>query len=248
MATLEILEQANLLKVNVSSVRDVSAAKFIVAYAAHLKKSNKLNIPEWVDIVKTGCAFTAWGWGWGGVGCSSRLSRVAARGRARGGARERERESRRLRAKSAARIGAAFDPSSPPLRSSAAAKELPPLDPDWYYVRAASIARRIYLNGGIGVGALAHWYGQAKSTKSRPEHFVPAARGLIRHILRNLQSCGLVEETEKGGRRMTPEGQKVRQPLSTSRPRFFYQPLPPRTLFIFHLQEADTIARNSASA
>ncbi len=57
MATQEILEQAGLLGVNVSSVRDVSAAKFIVAYAAHLKKSNKLNIPEWVDIVKTGCEF-----------------------------------------------------------------------------------------------------------------------------------------------------------------------------------------------
>ena len=87
---------------------------------------------------------------------------------------------------------------------------MPPLDPDWYYVRAASIIRRIYLNGGIGVGALARWYGQATSTKSRPEHFVRAARGLIRHILRNLQACGLVEETDKGGRRVTAEGQKVR--------------------------------------
>lgn len=41
---------------NVNSLRDVSAAKFIAAYAAHLKKANKLTIPEWVDIVKTGCA------------------------------------------------------------------------------------------------------------------------------------------------------------------------------------------------
>ncbi len=56
MATVDVLELANLHVVNVSSVRDVSAAKFIAAYAAHLKKSNRLNIPEWVDIVKTGCA------------------------------------------------------------------------------------------------------------------------------------------------------------------------------------------------
>lgn len=90
-----------------------------------------------------------------------------------------------------------------------ATKELPPLDPDWYFVRSASIARRIYLNGGIGVGALAHWYGDAKSTKSRPEHHHPAARGLIRHILKNLQDNGLVEEIpKKGGRRVTSEGQK----------------------------------------
>jgi small subunit ribosomal protein S19e len=76
-------------------------------------------------------------------------------------------------------------------------------------VRSASILRRIYLNGGIGVGALAHWYGDAKSTKSRPEHFKPAARGLIRHILTNLTSAGLVEEIEdRGGRRVTSDGQK----------------------------------------
>lgn len=41
-------------KVNVNSVRDLPADVFIAAYAAHLKKSNKLSIPEWVDIVKTG--------------------------------------------------------------------------------------------------------------------------------------------------------------------------------------------------
>ena len=29
------------------------------------------------------------------------------------------------------------------------------MDVDWYYTRAASIARKIYLNPGIGVGALA---------------------------------------------------------------------------------------------
>ena len=111
---------------------------------------------------------------------------------------------------------------------------MPPLDPDWYYVRAASIMRKIYLNGGIGVGALAHWYGQAKSTKSRPEHFVPAARGLIRHILRNLQAVNLVEEAEKGGRRVTPEGQKVRTrraqergPCATGRGRTHPPPPPP---------------------
>ena len=84
-------------------------------------------------------------------------------------------------------------------------------------MRSASIARRIYLNGGIGVGALAHWYGDAKSTKSRPEHFKPAARGLIRHILKNLQESGLVEEVpDKGGRRVTAEGQKELDTIARS--------------------------------
>ena len=70
------------------------------------------------------------------------------------------------------------------------------------------------MNGGIGVGALAHWYGEAKSTKSRPEHFRPAARGLIRHILIQLERAGLVEKCDEGGRRVTSEGQKELDTIS----------------------------------
>ncbi|KAF6757347.1 ribosomal protein S19e [Ephemerocybe angulata] len=35
-------------------VRDISAEEFIKAYASHLKRSGKLEVPTWVDIVKTG--------------------------------------------------------------------------------------------------------------------------------------------------------------------------------------------------
>eukprot|EP00954_Amorphochlora_amoebiformis_P030748 1395158-Amorphochlora_amoeboformis.AAC.1 len=38
---------------------------------------------------------------------------------------------------------------------TASFKELAPYDPDWYYIRAASIARKVYLFGGIGIGGLA---------------------------------------------------------------------------------------------
>ena len=38
-------------------------------------------------------------------------------------------------------------------------KELSPYDKDWYYIRAASIARHIYLRKGVGIGALGKVYG-----------------------------------------------------------------------------------------
>ena len=31
-------------------------------------------------------------------------------------------------------------------------KEMPPQDADWFYVRCAAVARRIYVKGGVGVG------------------------------------------------------------------------------------------------
>lgn len=36
-----------------TTVRDVDAAKFVKAYAAHLKRGGKLTVPTWVDLVKT---------------------------------------------------------------------------------------------------------------------------------------------------------------------------------------------------
>ena len=35
------------------SVKDVSQQDFTVALAAHLKKSGKMKVPVWIDLVKT---------------------------------------------------------------------------------------------------------------------------------------------------------------------------------------------------
>ena len=36
------------------TLKDVSAEKFVVAYAAHLKKAGALAVPKWSNVVKTG--------------------------------------------------------------------------------------------------------------------------------------------------------------------------------------------------
>ncbi|KAI9286281.1 40S ribosomal protein S19-A [Umbelopsis sp. AD052] len=36
------------------TVKDVNAHEFVKAYAAYLKRTGKLEVPKWVDIVKTG--------------------------------------------------------------------------------------------------------------------------------------------------------------------------------------------------
>lgn len=88
-------------------------------------------------------------------------------------------------------------------------RELPPLDPNWFYVRAASIARKVYLNDGIGVGALARWYGKAKYRGTLPRRHHDASRKIIRTILIMLEEQGLIEsyDATTGGRRVTSLGQ-----------------------------------------
>merc|ERR1711924_290085 len=72
-------------------------------------------------------------------------------------------------------------------------KELAPYDEDWFYVRAASIARKIYLRPGCGIGALRHWYGGAHRRGTRTTRHATASGAVIRNALKGLEAQGLVE-------------------------------------------------------
>ncbi|PIA57745.1 hypothetical protein AQUCO_00600457v1 [Aquilegia coerulea] len=125
------------------TVKDVSSHDFNRGYAAHLKRSGKMELPHWTDIVKT-----------------------------------------------------------------ATFKELAPYDPDWYYIRAASMARKIYLRQGLGVGGFRKIYGGRKRNGSRPPHFCKSSGGIARHILQQLENMKIVEMDPKGGRRITSIGRR----------------------------------------
>ena len=88
-------------------------------------------------------------------------------------------------------------------------KELAPYDPDWYYVRAAAIVRKIYLREGTGVGALKKRFGGGMRRGAAPLRHQDAAGGLIRAILINLDSLNITEKTKKGGRKITRIGQQA---------------------------------------
>ncbi|CDY16820.1 hypothetical protein HID58_032108 [Brassica napus] len=87
-------------------------------------------------------------------------------------------------------------------------KELAPYDPDWYYIRAASMARKVYLRGGLGVGAFRRIYGGSKRNGSRPPHFCKSSGGVARHILQQLQTMNIVDLDTKGGRKITSSGER----------------------------------------
>ena len=78
-----------------------------------------------------------------------------------------------------------------------------------YYVRAAAIARHIYMRKTVGVGRLRKVHGGTKNRGSRPSHHVDASGAVDRKILQALEKIGVVEQDEdKGGRRITQSGQR----------------------------------------
>jgi small subunit ribosomal protein S19e len=125
------------------TVKDVSAQQFVKAYAAFLKRTGRLEVPKWVDLVKTGTH-----------------------------------------------------------------KELAPYDADWFYIRAASVARHVYLRKGTGVGGLKKNYGGSQNRGNRPSKHKDASGSVARKVLQSLEKISVVELDPQGGRRITADGQK----------------------------------------
>ncbi|CAI7653564.1 40S ribosomal protein S19 [Penicillium cosmopolitanum] len=92
---------------------------------------------------------------------------------------------------------------------TSASNELPPQDPDWYYVRAAAVARHIYMRKTVGVGRLRKVHGSTKNRGARPAHHVDASGSVDRKVMQSLEKIGVLETDEdKGGRRITQSGQR----------------------------------------
>ncbi|MFH1225037.1 MAG: 30S ribosomal protein S19e [Candidatus Diapherotrites archaeon] len=86
-------------------------------------------------------------------------------------------------------------------------RERAPQNPDWYFVRTASVLYRVYTDGPVGTGSLRTYYGGRKRRGVRTEHFREAGGKIIRTCLQNLEKEGLIKKVEKGkGRIISAKG------------------------------------------
>ena len=131
------------------TLKDVPANKFIAAYAAHLKKTQKIKPIDGHEYLKT--AFY---------------------------------------------------------------KDMHPECPDWYYTRAAALARKLYLRPQIGVGRLRHLFGSVRRNGHCANRHGKASGKIIRHALIQLEKAGIITrfKDEQGNvfdeRIVSKEGQK----------------------------------------
>ncbi len=89
-------------------------------------------------------------------------------------------------------------------------KERIPQQDDFWYVRSASILRRLYMDGPIGVERLRSYFGGKQRGGHRPAHFRKASGNSIRKIVQQLEASGLVvRNADKNGRKLSPAGMKL---------------------------------------
>jgi small subunit ribosomal protein S19e len=93
------------------------------------------------------------------------------------------------------------------LVKTASFHQMPPNFTNWWYARAASIARQVYLHPHTSVGDLRNRYGGKQHNGSAPCHFAKASGKILRSILQQLEAIDWIKK-EGQGRVLTPKGQK----------------------------------------
>ncbi len=90
-----------------------------------------------------------------------------------------------------------------------------PQNPDWWYVRSASVLRKLYMKGPVGVSRLRKEYGGRKRRGVRPAHFAKAGGNILRSILQQLEQAGLAQKDGIKGRVVSGKGRSLLDAMST---------------------------------
>ena len=90
-----------------------------------------------------------------------------------------------------------------------------PQNPDWWFIRCASLLRKIYTKGPVGVQRLRSEYGGRIDRGVKPEHARRGGGAIIRKALQQLEAAGLVEPLRNKGRVVSGEGRRLLDTVST---------------------------------
>jgi small subunit ribosomal protein S19e len=92
--------------------------------------------------------------------------------------------------------------------------EKQPQNPNWWYIRSASVLRKVYVHGPVGLENLRADYGGRKGFSVKPNHASKAGGSNIRKALQQLEQAGLIQTVSAQGRKVTPKGRKLLQEVA----------------------------------
>jgi small subunit ribosomal protein S19e len=106
-------------------------------------------------------------------------------------------------------------PAWVPFAKTGSHTQRPPTNPDWWFIRCASILRKIYVKGPIGIEKLRSEYGGRIDRGAKPEHARKGSGAIVRKATQQLQTAGLVKPLRNEGKIVTSEGRQLLDRLST---------------------------------
>ena len=90
-----------------------------------------------------------------------------------------------------------------------------PQNKDWWYTRCASLLRKVYLQGPLGVADLKVAYGGRKKVGYNLAHHRDAGGAIVRKALQQLEASGYIVKVQSKGRIISSEGMKKMDRLAT---------------------------------
>ena len=108
-----------------------------------------------------------------------------------------------------------------------AGKQRAPYDSDWWYKRAGSVLRAVYMKGPIGTNKLKMKYSNKKNRGYQPEITYVGSGKIIRVILQDLEKAGLIKQVEvkkHKGRAITPKGKSFLDKLAKKHEKIVQKP------------------------
>jgi len=93
-------------------------------------------------------------------------------------------------------------------------KENTPENSDWWYVRCASILRKIYVKNVIGIEHLRAEYGGKRNRGSKPHKARSGSGTIVRRAVQQLESAGYVTKMRGKGRMLTGKGRSFMDNIS----------------------------------
>lgn len=90
-------------------------------------------------------------------------------------------------------------------------RERPPVNPEWWQVRAASVLKKVDKFGPVGTNRLAKHYGGRKNRGHKPDKKFSGSRNIVRKVLDQLEAAGLIQHTAKptAGKILTKKGKDL---------------------------------------
>ena len=93
-------------------------------------------------------------------------------------------------------------------------RENPPENNNWWFVRCASILRKIYISNGIGIEHLRAEYGGKHNRGSKPHKARSGSGTIVRRAVQQLEKAGYVTRIKGKGRVLTPKGRSFMDNVS----------------------------------
>ncbi len=90
-------------------------------------------------------------------------------------------------------------------------KERPPVQENWWQIRAAAVLKKVEKFGPVGTNKLAKQYGGRKNRGHKTEVKYDGSRNIARKILQQLEAAGLIKQTTvpKAGKIVTKKGKEM---------------------------------------